>query len=106
LRGDAGLEVRGDFGDNGAKFRPFASLVAEKDFKGDGRTAYYAQTSAPTIVNHFAFAKSSKRPYARASAGLSASIVNAVSIDAGVSGTFGKRQGNETSAQVGFNFGF
>ena len=106
LRGDAGLEVRGDFGDNGAKFRPFASLVAEKDFKGDGRTAYYAQTSAPTIVNHFAFEKSSKHPYARASAGLSASIVKAVSIDAGVSGTFGKRQGNETSAQVGFNFGF
>ncbi len=106
LRGDAGLEVRGDFGDNGAKFRPFASLVAEKDFKGDGRTAYYALTAAPTIVNHFAFEKSSKHPYARASAGLSASIVNAVSIDAGVSGTFGKRQGNETSAQVGFNFGF
>ena len=106
LRGDAGLEVRGDFGDNGAKFRPFASLVAEKDFKGDGRIAYYAQTSAPTIVNHFAFEKASKHPYARLSAGLSASIVNAVSIDAGVSGTFGKRQGNETSGQVGFNFGF
>jgi outer membrane lipase/esterase len=106
LRGDAGFEVRGDFGDAGAKFRPFASLVAEKDFKGDGRTVYYAQTVAPTIVNHFAFERSSKHPYARASAGLSASIVNAVSIDAGVSGTFGKKQGNETSGQVGFNFGF
>ncbi len=106
LRGDAGLELRGDFGDNGAKFRPFASLVAEKDFKGDGRTVYYSQTSAPTIVNHFAFEKSSKHPYARASVGLAASIVNAVSVDAGISATFGKRQGNETSGQVGFNFGF
>ena len=106
LRGDAGLELRGDFGDAGAKFRPFASLVAEKDFKGDGRTVYYSQTSAPTIVNHFAFEKSSKHPYARASVGLGASIVNAVSIDAGISATFGKRQGNETSGQVGFNFGF
>ena len=106
LRGDAGLELRGDFGTAGAKFRPYASIVAEKDFKGDGRTAYYALTAAPTIVNHFAFEAASKRPYARASAGLSASIVNAVSIDAGVSGTFGKRQGNETSGQVGLNFGF
>ena len=106
LRGDAGIEARGDFGDNGAKFRPFASLVAEKDFKGDGRTVYYSQTSAPTIVNHFAFETASKHVYARAAAGLSASIVNAVSIDAGISATFGKRQGNETSGQVGFNFGF
>ena len=106
LRGDAGIELRGDFGDNGAHFRPFASLVAEKDFKGDGRTFFYAQTSAPTIVNHFAVADASKKAYARATAGLSGSITNAVSIDAALSGTFGKKQGNETSANVGLNFGF
>ncbi|MEO5641633.1 MAG: autotransporter domain-containing protein [Sphingomicrobium sp.] len=106
LRGDAGIELRGDFGDNGATFRPYASLVAEKDFKGDSRIAYYALTAAPTIVNHFAFETASKKTYGRASVGLSASIAGAVSIDAGVSGTFGKRQGNETSGQVGLNFGF
>jgi outer membrane lipase/esterase len=106
LRGSAGLELRGDLGEGSTHFRPFASLVAEKDFTGDGRTVYYAQTSAPTTVNHFAFADASKKTYARASAGLSAGIMSGVSLDAGVSGTFGKKQGNETSAQLGFNVGF
>jgi uncharacterized protein YhjY with autotransporter beta-barrel domain/phospholipase/lecithinase/hemolysin len=106
LRGDAGIELRGDLGSATAPFRPYASLLAEKDFKGDGRTVYYAQTSAPTIVNHFAFADASKKTYARGSAGLSAGITSSVSLDAGVSMTFGKKQGNETSGQVGFNVGF
>ncbi|WP_293941649.1 autotransporter domain-containing protein [Sphingomonas sp.] len=106
LRGDAGIELRGDFGTGDSHFRPFASLVAEKDFTGDGRTAYYALTAAPTIINHFAFADASKKTYARASAGLASSITGGVSIDAAVSGTFGKKQGNETSGQVGLNFGF
>ncbi|GAC1572232.1 MAG: autotransporter BatA [Sphingomicrobium sp.] len=106
LRGDAGIELRGDLGTEGSHFRPFASLLAEKDFKGDGRTVYYAQTSAPTIVNHFAFAQASKKTYARGTAGLSAGIAGGVSLDAGVSMTFGKKQGNETSGQVGFNIGF
>ena len=81
-----------------------ATTVAKNDIVVT--TALVMGRKAPTIVNHFAFEKASKHPYARLSAGLSASIVNAVSIDAGVSGTFGKRQGNETSGQVGFNFGF
>ncbi|MEO7787653.1 MAG: autotransporter domain-containing protein [Sphingomicrobium sp.] len=106
LRGSAGLELRGDLGSAGAHFRPFASVVAERDFKGDGRTVYYAQTSAPTIVNHFAFETASKKTYARGTAGLSASVVGGVSVDAAVSGTFGKKQGNETSARLGFNVGF
>lgn len=106
LRGSAGLEVRGDFGDEGVHFRPFVSAVAEKDFKGDGRTVYYAQTDAPGIVNQFSFADASKKTYARATGGFSASVTNAVTVDANVSGTLGKKQGNETSAQVGLNFGF
>jgi len=106
LRGDAGIELRGDLGSATAPFRPYASLLAEKDFKGDGRTVTYAQTSAPAIVNHFAFADASKKTYARGSAGLSAGIVGGVSLDAGVSMTFGKKQGNETSGQLGFNVGF
>lgn len=106
LRGNAGIELRGDLGAEGVHFRPFVSAVAEKDFKGDGRTVYYAQTDAPGIVNHFSFADANKKTYARATGGFSASVTNAVSVDANVSGTFGKKQGNETSAQVGLNFGF
>ncbi|MEO6248113.1 MAG: autotransporter domain-containing protein [Sphingomicrobium sp.] len=106
LRGDAGIELRGDLGTAGAHFRPYASLLAEKDFKGDGRAIYFAQTSAPTIVNHFAVADASKKGYARASAGFGAAVVGALSVDAGVSMTFGKKQGNETSGQLGFNLGF
>lgn len=106
LRGDAGLELRGDLGSAGMHFRPFAAIMAEKDFKGDSRTTYYALTAAPTIINHYRFADASKKIYTRASAGLSAGLSTAISIDAGVSGTFGKRQGDETSAQVGLNVGF
>ena len=106
LRGSAGLELRGDMDMGGMHFRPFAALLAEKDFKGDGRTVYYAQTSAPTIVNHFAFENASKKTYGRVNLGFGAGISSALSVDAGVSGTFGKKQGNETSGQVGLNFGF
>jgi outer membrane lipase/esterase len=106
LRGSAGLELRGDMDLGGMHFRPFAALLAEKDFKGDGRTVYYAQTSAPTIVNHFAFEDASKKTYGRLNLGFGAGISSALSVDAGVSGTFGKKQGNETSGQIGFNVGF
>ena len=106
LRGSAGLELRGDMDLGGMHFRPFAALLAEKDFKGDGRTVYYAQTSAPTIVNHFAFENASKKTYGRLNLGFGAGISSALSVDAGVSGTFGKKQGNETSGQIGFNVGF
>ena len=106
LRGSAGLELRGDMDMGGMHFRPFAALLAEKDFKGDGRTVYYAQTSAPTIVNHFAFENASKKTYGRVNLGFGAGISSALSVDAGVSGTFGKKQGNETSGQLGFNLGF
>jgi outer membrane lipase/esterase len=106
LRGSGGIELRGDMDLGGMHFRPFAALLAEKDFKGDGRTVYYAQTSAPTIVNHFAFEAASKKTYGRLNLGFGAGISSALSVDAGVSGTFGKKQGNETSGQLGFNLGF
>ena len=106
LRGDAGLELRGDFAGGGVQVRPYVSLLAEREFNRGARGLTYALQAAPTIVNRFAFADASKKTYARASAGLHAEILKAVSIDAGVSGTFGKKQGNETSGQVGLNFGF
>ena len=65
-----------------------------------------AQTSAPTIVNHYAVADISKKPYGRLSAGLSAAILSGVSVNATVGGTVGKKQGNETSAHLGVRAAF
>ena len=106
LRGDAGIELRGDFAGGGVQVRPYVSVLAEHEFNRGARGVTYALQAAPTIVNRFAFADASKKTYARASGGLHAEIVKAVSIDAGISATFGKKQGDETSGQVGLNFGF
>jgi len=40
------------------------------------------------------------------SAGLSAAILSGISVNAVVSGTVGKDQGNETSGQLGFRAAF
>ena len=106
LRGNAGIEVRGDFDGGGVQLRPFAAVVAEREFERDGRTMVYALTAAPGIVNSFGIAPASRKTYARASGGFSAAILSSVAVDAAVSATFGKKQGNETAAQVGVNFGF
>jgi outer membrane autotransporter protein len=106
LRGSLGAEMRGDFGGNGVQVRPFAAAVIEKDFRGDGRTFDYALTSAPGIVNHYAVEDISKKAYGRLSAGLSAAILSSVSLNATVAGTVRKKQGNDTSAQVGLRASF
>ena len=106
LRGSVGIELRGDFGGGGVQLRPYASAAVEKDFTGDERTIHFAQTSAPIIVNHFALEDASKSAYGRFALGFSAQILANVSLDAGGSATIGKDQGEETSAQVGFRFGF
>ena len=105
LTGNLGLEARGDFATNGLAFRPFASVTAEKELDGSGRTNTYALITAPGIVNNFRLAPRSKHTYARLSGGAAATVAGKLSINAAVSATIGKRQGNETSAQVGFNLG-
>ena len=106
LRGSAGVEIRGDFAGGGVQLRPYGSAVIEKDFTGDDRTVQFSQTSAPTIVNSFAFTDGSKKAYGRFSAGFSAAIFSTVSLDVGASATINKQQGDETSAQLGLRFGF
>ncbi len=106
MRGSAGAEVRGDFGGGGIQLRPYASLVVEKDFSGDDRTVRFAQTSAPGIVNSFAFEDGSKKAYARVTGGFSAAILSGVSLNAVLATTKGKEQGEETSGHVGVRFGF
>ena len=106
LTGSAGIELRGDFAGGGVQLRPFAAATVEKDFNGDGRTVHFAQTSAPTIVNSFTYADRSKKAYGRLAGGASAAILSQVSLDVAMSSTFGKKQGEEVSAHVGFKVGF
>ena len=106
LRGSAGVEVRGDFGGGGVQLRPFAAAVVEKDFTGDARTVQFSQTSAPTIVNSFAFEDASKKAYARVSLGFSAAIFSNVNLDVAGSTTISKDQGDETSANLGVRVAF
>lgn len=106
LRGSAGVELRGDFAGGGVQLRPFAAAVVEKDFSGDARTVRFSQTSAPIIVNSFAFDDASKKAYGRLSGGFSAAILSSLTLDVAASTTAGKDQGEETSAQLGLRFGF
>ena len=101
LIGSAGIEARGDFAGGGVQLRPFVAATIEKDFKGDSRTVHFAQTSAPIIVNSFAYDDRSKKAYARVSGGASAAILTNVALDVAGSATFGKKQGEDVSAHVG-----
>ncbi len=106
LTGSLGLEARGDFEGGGVGLRPFISAVVEKDFTGDGRTAFFSQASAPTIVNRWDLGERSQDVYGRLTAGASAAILGRTSLDAQVSSTFRKDDGNELSAQLGLRVGF
>lgn len=106
LVGGIGAEVRGDFEGGGIQLRPFASAMLEKDFTGDGRTVRFSQTSAPSIVNSWPLEDRSKDSYGRISGGASAAILERASLNALVSATLGRDDGNEVSAHVGLRFGF
>lgn len=106
LRGNLGAEIRGDFAGDGIQLRPYAALVAEKELSGGSRDVSFAQTSAPTIVNGFDFENVSRKIYGRGTVGASARIFSGINLDAGISMTAGKKQGNETSGHVGLKASF
>ena len=106
LTGSLGLELRGDVDAPGIQFRPYAAAALEKDFIGDGRTLHFSQTSAPIIVNRWELEDRSKKAYARLSGGGSAVILDGVTLDAVVSGTLGRDDGDEVSGHVGLGIGF
>lgn len=106
LRGSIGAELRGDFAGGGIQFRPYGALVLEKELAGGGRSISFSQTSAPIIVNRFDFENVSKKAYGRGTIGASARILSGITLDAGISMTAGKSQGNETSGHVGFKASF
>lgn len=96
ITGQLGLEVRGDL----AGLHPFADLTAERDFSGDDRLITFAQTSAPTIINSWGVPRG-KETYGRFTAGGSANVMGGLSVDASVSTTFGRDNGNEVSGNLG-----
>jgi uncharacterized protein YhjY with autotransporter beta-barrel domain len=105
LTGSIGLELRGDFND-GIQLRPFASAAIEKELSGNGTTVVFAQTASPTIVNSWRLDDRDDGAYGRFAAGANAQIFPAVNLNAIVSGTVGRNDGNEVSAQVGLQAGF
>jgi outer membrane lipase/esterase len=106
LRGSLGAEMRGNIDMGGLPLRPYGALVLEKELSDGSRTISFAQTSAPGIVNSWAFDDNSKRAYGRLSGGISAGVFGNVSLDGALSMTFGKKDGNDTSAHVGVKVGF
>ena len=105
LRGGLGLEVRADLGES-QNLRPYLSAMVEKELSGNSRSIRFSQTSAPIIVNTFEFESPSKRAYGRFNVGGSTTLSNAITLDAGVSLTVGRKYGNETSGQLALNVGF
>jgi outer membrane lipase/esterase len=101
LTGQAGLEVRGEL----AGLHPFVDVTAEHDFSGNGGTISFDQTSAPVIVNQWSTSRS-KQTYARVSGGGSASITSGLSVDAFISTTLGRNDGQELGAQLGLKAKF
>lgn len=106
LVGGAGLELRGDFAGGGVAVRPYLSAMVEKDLRGDSRTAVWSQVVAPTIINRVDLGERDQDIYSRLAGGASAQLSTRVQLDAVVSQTFGKGQGEDTSAQVGLRVGF
>ena len=106
LTGSIGVELRGDFLDSGIQLRPFVSAVMEKELSGDDHVVHFSQTASPTIVNSWTLGERPDSAYARLSGGASAAIMNAVTLDAAVSSTIARDEGNELSAQIGVRMGF
>jgi outer membrane lipase/esterase len=99
--GQIGLEARADF----TGIRPYLDLTAEHDFSGNGRVIGFAQTSAPTIVNHWTVSRD-KDTYGRASLGAAADLWNGGSLDAAVTTTIGRDGGRDTGAHIGVRASF
>ena len=105
LTGGVGAELRGDFDTGGVSVRPYLSAMVEKQLLDGDRTVRFAQTSSPGIVNSWTLDQS-KKAYGRISGGGSAAILKGVTMNAVLSTTVGRKDGNDVSGQVGLNFGF
>ncbi|WP_395623210.1 autotransporter domain-containing protein [Sphingomonas daechungensis] len=106
LVGGLGLELRGDFDTSGLSVRPYLTGMLEKELSNGSRTMLFSQTSSPGIINSWNLGDRPDGIYGRISGGGTAEIVDNVTINAVLSTTVGRDNGNEVSGHVGFNFGF
>jgi uncharacterized protein YhjY with autotransporter beta-barrel domain len=106
LTGSAGLELRGNAEVGGLAVRPYADILVEKDFEGDGRIVRYSETAAPTIVNSFALGNRTKRAYGRVTAGADLALGGAVSLQVQGSGSVERRGGNDLGGSAALKIGF
>lgn len=95
LTGQAGLEFRGEL----AGLHPFVDATLERDFTGDHRVIDFAQTTSPGIVNHWDINRS-KKTYGKIAGGGSAEITPGIAVDAFVSTTVNRKQGQEIGGQL------
>jgi outer membrane lipase/esterase len=106
VTGSAGLELRGTMEMGGLAVRPYADVLAEKDFEGDGRIISYSETAAPVIVNSYALGNRTKRTYGRVTAGADFALGGAVSLQVQGSGSFERRGGNDLGGFAALKVGF
>lgn len=98
LIGGAGLELRHDIAPG---VTPYLRPTAEKDFEGDARTLRYATTATPTIVNRFTLARDSRSVYGAVTAGVSAALTPALSLDVTLRSSIARDTGRDGQAFAG-----
>jgi len=99
--GQIGVEARA----NVQGVRPYAAVVAEHDFSGNGRVIRFSQTTAPTIVNLWNI-DGHEETYGRVISGASANLWTGATIDWSMSSTFGRDNGREFGMQLGLRAAF
>ena len=105
LKGQAGIEIRGDFAGYGIQVRPFLQAMVEQELDSDDRVFRFAQTASPTIVNSWAVPTDDSL-YGRVAVGFGARLGSALDMNASFNTSIDRDYGDDTAAQVGFSLGF
>ncbi|NNC47749.1 MAG: autotransporter domain-containing protein [Sphingomonas sp.] len=105
-RGLLGLEIRGDAGLGEAILRPHGMIGIEAELNSDDRDFTFSQTSSPGIVNSWMVEGDDGDPYGRLAVGLTAGLSSAIHVDASLSTTISKNNGEESSAALSLSIGF
>jgi outer membrane lipase/esterase len=101
-----GVQFRAPFVVNGRIINPYLNLTADDDFIGNGRIIQFSATSAPLIVNNWAFPNgTSQNVYARVAAGVVAPVWTNVCSPPMSRRPLAARAAKISMARVGSRFG-
>lgn len=106
LLGNAGLELRGEFGAGGLGVSPYVDVTAEREMQGNGRIVTYDETAAPTIVNSFVLPRRSRDTHGRVTAGASLALGGSIALQVQGSTSFNRSGGDDRGGFVGLKVGF